>query len=153
MFTSQHPDEVAGLMLIDASPATWPATACAVADWKPLCDVFHDPSLDAERLDVFPAFDAVAAISSLGDLPMTVMPRAHYTYPGLEQQVLTRLDAAWAEGAEQWASLSSDSTVVPVQDTGHLIQLEERGLVIDEVEKLLARAAEPVDGGSGRMGR
>jgi pimeloyl-ACP methyl ester carboxylesterase len=151
-FTSQHPDEVAGLMLIDASPATWPATACTVASWKALCDVFHDPSLDGERLDVFPAFGAVAAISSLGDVPMTVMPRAHYTYPGLAQDVLTRLDAAWAEGADRWAALSSASTVVPVDDTGHLIQLEQPGLVIDEVEKLLARAAEAGGDRSGSMG-
>jgi pimeloyl-ACP methyl ester carboxylesterase len=151
-FTSQYPDDVTGLMLVDASPATWPATACSVAEWKPLCDVFHDPSLDPERLDVFPAFDAVADISSLGDLPMTVMPRAHYTYPGLEQDVLTRLDDAWAEGAERWAALSSASTVVPVPDTGHLIQLEQPGLVIDEVEKLLARSAASVGDHSGRVG-
>ena len=50
-------------------------------------------------------------------------------------------------------ALSSGSTVVPVQDPGHLIQLEQPGLVMKEVERLLARAAEPVDGGSGSMGR
>jgi pimeloyl-ACP methyl ester carboxylesterase len=149
-FASTYPDDVAGLMLIDGSPATWPATACSVADWKPLCDVFHDPTLDAERLDVFPAFDAVAAISTVGDVPMTVMPVAHYTYPGLATDVLARLDTAWTQGADRWAALSSASAVVSVDGTGHLIQIERPDLVIDEVNKLLARAVE-AGGRSGGM--
>lgn len=42
-------------MLLDASPATWPTTACSVPTWQALCSVMHDPTLDPERLDVFPA--------------------------------------------------------------------------------------------------
>jgi len=138
-FTSQYPDEVAGLMLLDASPATWPATACSVAAWKPICDVMHDPGLDPERVDVFPAFEAVAAIDSLGDVPMTVMTAAHRSDPSgaLTPAELARLDAAWTEGVDAWASLSSASTVVTVQDTGHVIQLDKPSLVIDEVASLL----------------
>ena len=33
-FTSQYPDEVTGLMLVDASPTTWPTTACSVAAYE-----------------------------------------------------------------------------------------------------------------------
>jgi pimeloyl-ACP methyl ester carboxylesterase len=136
-FASEYSDEVTGLMLVDASPATWPTTACSVAAWKPLCDVFHDPTLDPERLDVLPAFESVAAISSLGDLPMTVMTAAHRIDPTLTPAELARLDAAWAKGVERWASLSSASTVVTVQDTGHHIQLDQPALVIDQVASLL----------------
>lgn len=136
-FASQYPEQVAGLMLLDASPATWPTTACSVPTWKALCSVMHDPTLDPERLDVFPAFDAVAAITSLGDLPMTVMTAAHRIDPALTQEELAALDAAWAEGVERWASLSSASTVVSVTSTGHHIQLDQPALVIDQVAKLL----------------
>lgn len=152
-FTSRYPDEVAGLMLIDASPASWPTTACSVRAWGPLCALFHDPSLSAERLDVVRSFDAVATISSLGDLPMTVMTRAHFTDPALEPGELARVDAAWAEGADRWAALSSDSAVVPVQDSGHHIQLDQPARVIDEVRTLLARIAAPVSARSGSMGQ
>lgn len=152
-FTSRYPDLVAGLMLIDASPAGWPTTACSVPAWGPLCAVFHDPSLNAERLDVVRSFDAVAAISSLGDLPMAVMARAHFTDPALEPAELTRVEAAWVEGADRWAALSSDSTVVFVEDTGHHIQLDQPARVIDEVGTLLARAAELVSARSGSMGQ
>jgi pimeloyl-ACP methyl ester carboxylesterase len=136
-FASQYRDEVEGLMLLDASPATWPTIACSVPAWAPLCAVMHDPMSDPERLDVFPAFDAVAGITSLGDLPMIVVTAAHRTAPELTQGERERLDAAWADGVERWAALSTASTVVTVQDTGHEIQLEQPALVIDQVGKLL----------------
>jgi len=136
-FASQYRDEAEGLMLLDASPPTWPTIACTVPAWEPLCTVMHDPMSDPERLEVFPAFDAVAAITSLGDLPMTVMTAAHRTAPELTNGELERLDAAWADGVERWAALSTASTVVTVQDTGHQIQLEQPALVIDQVGKLL----------------
>jgi pimeloyl-ACP methyl ester carboxylesterase len=136
-FASQYRDEVAGLMLLDATPATWPTTACSVPAWEGLCTLMHNPMSDPERVDVFPAFDAVAAITTLGELPMTVVTAAHRVDPSLTPQQLAPLDAAWADGVEQWASLSTASTVVTVQDTGHHIQLDQPALVIDQVEKLL----------------
>lgn len=136
-FTSQYPDEVAGLMLLDASPVTWPTTICSVAAYEPLCAVMHDPALDQERLDTVPAFEAVAAIDSLGDVPMTVMTAPHRIDPALPPAELARLDTAWAQGVERWASLSSASTVVTVEDTGHHIQLDQPAAVIDAVVALL----------------
>lgn len=84
-----------------------------------------------------PPRGAVAAISSLGDVPMTVMTAAHRTDPALTQGEIARLDAAWADGVEGWAGLSPASTVVSVQDTGHAIQLDQPALVIEEVARLL----------------
>jgi pimeloyl-ACP methyl ester carboxylesterase len=98
----------------------------------------HDPTLDPERLDVFPAFDAVATITSLGDLPMTVMTAAHRTDPALAQSELARLDTLWAEGVDRWAGLSSSASIVWVEDTGHDIQLDRPQLVVQELLKLLA---------------
>ena len=45
--------------------------------------------------------------------------------------------ATWGEGVEGWAALSSGSTVVSVQHTGHTIQLDQPALVIEEVTSLL----------------
>jgi pimeloyl-ACP methyl ester carboxylesterase len=136
-FASKYPEEVAGLILLDASPTTWPTTVCSVPAYEPLCAVMHDPTLDPERLDTFGAFEAVAAISSLGDLPMTVITAAHREDPALAPAELARLDAAWAEGVQRWAALSPSSTVVVVEDTGHHIELDQPALVIDQVLTLL----------------
>ena len=137
-FASKYADEVAGLMLLDASPTTWPDTVCSVAAYEAGCAVMHDPTLDPERLDVFRAFAEVATITSLGDLPMTVMTAAHRTDPALTQSELTRLDPIWAEGVDRWAGLSSSSTIVSIEDTGHHIQLDQPQLVVEELLKLLA---------------
>ena len=135
-FASKYADEVTGLMLVDASPTTWPATVCSVPAYAGGCAIMRDPALDPERLDVFPAFEQVATITSVGDLPMTVMTAAHRSDP-LAPSELTRLDALWAEGVERWAGLSTSSSIVSVDDTGHHIEIDQPQLVIDELLKLL----------------
>lgn len=144
-FAAEHPDEVVGLMLLDASPVTWPAAVCAVPDdgtdaardAGTLCATMHDPALDPERIDVVPAFEEVAAIESLGDLPMTVMSAARRTWPGLAESEITRLTDVWSEGVDRWAGLSTASTIVTVADTSHLIQLDQPELVVDQLLALL----------------
>ena len=145
MFASQYPDEVVGLMLLDASPPTWPAAVCAVPDdgtdaartFRAGCAVMHDPTQDAERLDVFPAFDEVDAVRSLDDLPLTVMTAARRTAPGLAADELARLDATWSDGVERWADLSTDSRVVSVEGTGHYIQVDQPDPVVAELLELV----------------
>jgi pimeloyl-ACP methyl ester carboxylesterase len=144
-FTAETPEEVTGLVLVDASPATWPSAVCAVPDdgseaaasYRQLCTVFHDPRLDPERLDVIAAFDQMATISSLGAVPLTVITADARTSPGLAAAERTRLDQVWDEGVATWATLSSRSTVMTVADTGHDIQLEHPEVVIGEVRTLL----------------
>jgi pimeloyl-ACP methyl ester carboxylesterase len=147
-FAADFPDEVTGLVLVDASPTTWPAAVCAVPDdgtptaasFRQLCKVFHDPQLDPERVDVIPAFEHLASMSSLGDLPLTVITADTRTAPGLAAAELERLNEVWAEGVDTWAALSSASTVVTVTDTGHNIQLEHPDVVVREVSTLLRPA-------------
>lgn len=136
-FAARYPGEVAGLVLVDASPAGWPEVVCSVPAYAGGCAVMHDPALDPERLDVFPAFEGLAAIRSLGDLPMTVVTAAHRTDPSLDAAELARLDAEWAEGVERWAALSSASTVVTVEHTGHDIHVEHPSLVAEAITRLL----------------
>jgi pimeloyl-ACP methyl ester carboxylesterase len=136
-FASTYEDEVTGLMLLDASPTTWPATVCSVPAYEAGCTVMRDPSLDSERLDVFPAFEQVATITSLGALPMTIMTAAHRDPSGLTAEEVTRLEAEWAAGMEDWAGLSPASSVVVVEDTGHHIEVDQPQLVIEQLLKLL----------------
>jgi pimeloyl-ACP methyl ester carboxylesterase len=136
-FASTYEDEVTGLILLDATPTTWPATVCSVPAYEAGCTVMRDPSLDSERLDVFPAFEQVATITSLGDLPMTIMTAAHRDPSGLTADEVTRLDAEWAAGMQDWAGMSPASTVVVVEDTGHHIELDQPQLVIEELLELL----------------
>jgi pimeloyl-ACP methyl ester carboxylesterase len=137
-FAATYPEEVTGLLLLDASPATWPATACSVAAWDALCTAMHDPGLDPERLDVIPAFEAVASVSTLGDLPMAVVTAAHRTAPELSAAELARVDRIWAAGQARWAALSTSSTIVRVEGTGHHVELDRPSVVIEQLRRLLA---------------
>jgi pimeloyl-ACP methyl ester carboxylesterase len=145
-FTSRFSDEVDGLLLLDASPVTWPAAVCAVpadgseaaAIFVGLCAVISDPGQNPERLDAPAAFADVASIQSLGDVPMTVASRADLSYPGLAATVDSQLAGVWTQGQAHWASLSSAAKLVTVADTGHNIQLDQPGVVVDQISSLLS---------------
>jgi len=144
-FAAAHPEDVTGLLLLDASPTTWPEAACAVPDdgseaagsFQAACASFSDPAANPERLDGPAAFDEVAQVRSLGDVPMAVLTRADVVYPGLAPASEQALAETWQAGQEHWASLSSAAEVVPVERTGHGIQLEQPGVVVDQVRALL----------------
>jgi pimeloyl-ACP methyl ester carboxylesterase len=150
-FASMFPEETSGLMLVDASPTTWPAESCAVPDdgsemahvFRDLCATNRDPERNPERLEVLAAFADVAAITSLGALPTTVLTAATHSYPGLDPREAARLNAAWDQGQQRWASLSTNGRVVPVSDTSHHIQLDQPAIVIEQVEQLLEATTRP----------
>ncbi|MEO5902364.1 MAG: alpha/beta hydrolase [Ilumatobacteraceae bacterium] len=87
-FASLYADEVTGLVLIDASPTTWPAALCAVPDdgssaatmLRGLCGTFA-PSGNSEHLDVDAAFTEASRIVSLGAVPMAVITATHRELP------------------------------------------------------------------------
>ena len=143
-FASMYPNDVAGLLLLDASPTTWPDAVCTVpADgtdaargFAETCAAFA-PAANPEQLDAPAAFAEVDAITSLGALPMTVVTAAAHPYAGLDADELAHLTDVWNTGQQAWASLSSVGHVVTVADTGHDIQLDQPAAVIDQIQKLL----------------
>ena len=144
-FASRYADQVTGLVLIDASPASWPTELCAVADdgsgmaatIHSTCAGWTDPTANVEHLDVFGSFTEVAGIASLGSLPMTVITAVDRQFADLGATELARLTAAWNQGQQRWADLSTASQVVPVEQTGHHIELDRPDVVIDAVVGLL----------------
>lgn len=136
-FASTYEDEVTGVVLIDASPDTWPSVVCSVPAYQGGCDLMHDPASDGERLDVFPAFEQVSKITSLGDLPLTVITAAHRNGDGITPAERARLEGLWDAGEQRWADRSTSSKVVTVDHTGHDIHLEQPQAVLAEVVALL----------------
>ena len=144
-FASLFADEVTGLVLIDASPTIWPAALCAPTDdpsdgaaiLRSICDTFA-PTGNAEQLDAVAAFAEAAGITSLGSLPMSVITATRRELPAdLAASNVERLNAAWAEGQQDWMALSTDARLVAVDDTGHHIEIDQPGVVIDEITRVL----------------
>jgi pimeloyl-ACP methyl ester carboxylesterase len=144
-FASLFPDSVDGLVLVDASPPGWDTATCAVPDdGTDAADEFHrscqavaDPSRNPEHLDGPAAFAGVAAIGSLGSLPVTVLTASEHPFPGLAPAEATRLNEVWDAGQEHWASLSTGSELIRVDQTGHYIQLDQPAAVIEQIRRLL----------------
>ena len=144
-FASLFPDEVSGLVLIDASPTTWPDAICAIPDdgsgaaamLGGLCGMFA-PTGNSEHLDAVAAFAEAAQIGSLGSLPMAVITAARRELPAdLAAAEVDRLNEAWNLGQQAWMALSTTSQLVSVEHTSHHIEIDQPGVVIDEITRLL----------------
>ena len=145
-FASHFSDEVTGLALIDAPPTTWPAALCAVADdgtdgaafLRQTCSVAFLPTGNSEHLDVEAAFAEVSDIVSLGSLPMAVVTATTRTLPAdLAATEAARLTDVWNQGQQDWLALSTVPHLVSVDQTGHHIEIDQPGVVIDEIARLL----------------
>jgi pimeloyl-ACP methyl ester carboxylesterase len=145
-FASLFADEVTGLVLVDASPATWLTDLCAVPDDGSdaaatvlgNCNGVFLPAGNSEHLDVAAAFDGVAGVVTIGSTPMTVITAAQRELPaGLAAADVARLTETWDQGQQGWQALSGHARLVLVDDTGHHIQIDQPGVVIDEITRLL----------------
>jgi pimeloyl-ACP methyl ester carboxylesterase len=144
-FASLFPEDVAGLLLLDATPTTWIEAACAIPldgseaarSFQAICAGAADPTSNPERLDAITGFADVARISSLGAVPMTVVTAADHSYPGLAPNETARLNEVWDQGQDRWTTLSPLARLVSVPNTGHDIQLDRPEVVIQEIATLV----------------
>lgn len=145
-FASLFADEVSGLVLVDASPTTWPAAVCAVPDdgsdaaaiLRGLCTGSFPPAGNSEQLDVIAAFAEAAQILSLGSMPMAVITATRREVPAdLAVSEVDRLNEAWNQGQQHWMALSSAAHLVSVDHTGHHIEIDQPGVVIDAITRLI----------------
>ena len=96
------------------------------------------PTGNSERLDVAAAFAEVAQIR-LARLDADGCHHGHRTRTarGLAASEVARLTEAWDQGQQSWVALSTAAHVVTVDHTGHHIELDQPGVVIDEITRLL----------------
>ncbi len=102
-----------------------------------ICTDSYPPTGNSEHLDVTAAFADVAQIVSLGSLPMAVITATHREAcrPGCVRsrppQRGVEPGPAGLDGAVDLRHL------VSVDDTGHHIEIDQPGVVIDEITHLL----------------
>ncbi len=143
-FADRHPDEADGLVLVESShPDQWRRQAAAIPppsaddtesirfyrEW--FTTATPDPTLDPCLYDP----------GSLGDMPLVVL-----TAPNKERadDLPAELNAAfnrvWVELQEELALLSSNSSHILVEDSGHFIQQDQPELVIDAILEVIEQA-------------
>jgi pimeloyl-ACP methyl ester carboxylesterase len=154
LFAARHPDEVAGVVLVDAShpdqwtrfgrliprPTSSEPTALQRLRQKP------DPSLTPEYIDYVISADEVRTAGTLGNKPLIVLSRSPNALrpPGLPAEIADGFERVWSELQRDLLNLSTRSVQIMAAHAGHNIELDEPQLVTEAILKLLRETGTPL---------
>lgn len=145
-WAEEHLDDLAALVLVDATPPDYVQTALDVlpSGSKAGSDVRRDlqqllrPGRNAEQLDGERAFEDALDLPPVGAVPLVALTHSVSEYgDGLKPRVAASLDSAWTAGQQRWAELSSQGRVQRVDLAGHFIQQEQPRVVVDTVREVV----------------
>jgi pimeloyl-ACP methyl ester carboxylesterase len=154
LYASTFPDDVAGLVLVDALPEGMQALL-SPAYWERFNELNVaaprglESYRDLEIIDFAASFDqmrAAMAAHPLGAVPLVVLSRSK-GFEGMPRDMpadfTSQLDRAWRTGQDQLAALRPDARHTIVPDSGHYIQVEQPDVVVGAVREVVeaARAA------------
>jgi len=152
LYASTYPDEVAGLVLVDATSEQLRATLTP-AQWALVAASSNVGSAELasypefEQMDLNALYDAMiraAAAQPLRPLPLVVLSRGHEDdlppelLAGLPPGFLDALAAAWSVSQAFLAALLPDARHTIAGQSGHFIQLDQPDLVIDAIRQVVA---------------
>ena len=159
VYAAAHPEDVAGVVLVDprsphvsdrfraAFPPPRTGEPEAVRMWREedLGPFEHDPSLNPEHLDLTRSaaqasrmLDAPGPL--FGDVPMIVLSASDSDVPfsDLPPRIVKQFHTIWLEEQRALAEESTNSTFLVVPDSRHEIQNEQPQAVIDAIESVMA---------------
>jgi len=159
VYAAAHPEDVAGVVLVDpraphvsdrfraALPPPRTGEPEAVRMWREedLGAFEHDPSLNPEHLDLTRSaaqasrmLDAPGPL--FGDVPMIVLSASDSDVPfnDLPPRIVKQFHTIWLEEQRALAEESTNSTFLVVPDSRHEIQIEQPQAVIDAIESVMA---------------
>ena len=141
-----HDDDLAGLVLVDATPPGYLDTALKLvpptatgragrlrADLERLLS----PKDNVEHLAAGSALAETSSFPVLGAVPLVVLTRSVSDYGNLRPRVAAALDSAWTGGQQQWTELSSRGRMQTVDRAGQALQLDQPGSVVDAVREVV----------------
>jgi pimeloyl-ACP methyl ester carboxylesterase len=153
LYAATYPDEVAGLVLVDAwfeglrehlTPAQWSAYVRLNSAVPPDLAGYAD----LETLDFDAASTAMRAASagrSLTPLPLAVLSKRQPF--GIPAEALgfdpDELDRAWARAQEQLVTLAPRARHVVATESAHYIQLQQPALVVEAIRQVVAGVRDP----------
>jgi pimeloyl-ACP methyl ester carboxylesterase len=156
-FIARYPDDVTGLVLMDAIspdfyqrmlgelPPASPDESRYLAEYRrEMAEFWAGTSgSNSERLNVAASMEAALGFGSLGDLPLVAVSHTGTSgmfSAGLPGNLEARLEQMWVQMVQQQALLSTNGSFVQASKAGHDVQQGEPQLVIDAILKVVEEA-------------
>jgi pimeloyl-ACP methyl ester carboxylesterase len=144
LFALRHPDEVAGVVLVDARSPEFPELCRAqhgsMCNPPAVLVALGGPAAAAEFRTVPKTMEELRPLlrpNALGSVPLTILTSGFIPLTNREFQ------AAWRESHVHLKALSTRSQQIDCARCGHYIQNDDPALVIDAIRKILQTAAAP----------
>ncbi|QIK62995.1 alpha/beta hydrolase [Leucobacter viscericola] len=140
-YAADYPDDVASVVLIDATPPsaiteilklipeTEPADEAAGASRAEIMSMTSGDNPERMILTGDP-------LAPIGKTPLTVIRHGLDLFAEIPTYG-TQLDEIWVAGQKEWLALSSDSNMVVAKTSGHYIYNDQLDLVVDTITKAL----------------
>ncbi|MCC6231366.1 MAG: alpha/beta fold hydrolase [Verrucomicrobiales bacterium] len=156
VFAGEHPQSVAGLVLVDAThpdqdarwlaslPPATPNEPASVSGARTFLASRVSPDSNPEQIDPVASSAQVKAARVLGDKPLMILTHhAGFSVdPNLPAEVAAKIESVSQALAEEMKRLSTKSTLRRSVAGGHNLQAEDPQLVIDGIRDVLRAVAE-----------
>ncbi|RKS09331.1 serine aminopeptidase S33 family [Nocardiopsis sp. Huas11] len=144
-YAPDHLDQVAGLVLMDATSPTMMDDITGVI---PESATGEGAQVRAQNLAVFQGenpenltIESDAQVRSAGDIPVEVVQHG-VPYLGEIPEYGDDLERVWAEGQERWLAVSTGSVLSTADESGHYIHVDQPDLAVGTIVRVMDEAAE-----------
>jgi pimeloyl-ACP methyl ester carboxylesterase len=155
MYAAAYPGEVAGMVLVDATPPDMLSRERAVIQPKPSDETYPAKSVwlseekfwtdtagkQGESLNIAGSAEQVAKVTTVGDLPLVVISHNPTgADSGLPADLNTKFEDTWQQAQLEQSKLSTNGRLVVATKSGHMIMRDEPQLVIDTILQVVEMA-------------
>ncbi|MCA9906193.1 MAG: alpha/beta hydrolase, partial [Anaerolineae bacterium] len=154
LYAHQHPQAVAGLVLVDPMHADQferigpqfhppsPGEPAWLTQFRRFWTTgWRDPAQNLEGVDFVASQAQARAIDSLGDLPLLVLTAGAYLHdvpPGAAAQArAAQLQALWQVMHREIAGQSSTARQILVETSGHFVQRDQPEVIVAAIQQML----------------
>ena len=141
VFASRYLDEVVGMVLVDTGhgdPVARFQSVLTPEEWQLASDVIlhSDAGFTLPR-----GLDLLGP--ELGDIPLVVLSAGRAEVSPLPSEVAEKLNQVRPAMQQELLGLSSNSTHIIAEESGHSIQMEQPDLVIDAIRQVVQESRTP----------
>ncbi|SEF11319.1 Pimeloyl-ACP methyl ester carboxylesterase [Rhizobiales bacterium GAS191] len=146
LYAQTYPDQVRGLVLVDAFPAELPALFGS--QWPAYRQVLNNPlpqfasNPDFEQIDVDASITQIEKAPALRRMPLVVLTKTEPfgRPPSLVGFAFADLERFWPEAAQDLVKLEPDAPHIFATGSDHYIQVHQPDLVIQSIRLVIERA-------------